>query len=97
MTKADQTVDSAADKLETFVKQAQASGGVKAKLGAGRWPTTPTFLRKLKPSLMQARAKGEAPDRRAVRRHAHARPRARSSAAAEAAEQKRAVGRARSS
>jgi hypothetical protein len=60
MTKADQKLDSAADKLETFVKQAQASGGVKAKLGAAM-ADDPEFLRKLKPSLIKARAKGEAP------------------------------------
>ena len=60
MTKADQKVDSAADKLETFVKQAQASGGVKAKVGAAL-SDDPDFLRKLKPSLIAARAKGEAP------------------------------------
>jgi hypothetical protein len=60
MTKGDQKLDSAADKLETFVKQAQASGGVKAKLGAAM-ADDPEFLRKLKPSLIKARAKGEAP------------------------------------
>jgi hypothetical protein len=36
MTKADQTVESAADKLEEFVREAQRSGGVKAK---GEAPT----------------------------------------------------------
>jgi hypothetical protein len=60
MTKADQTVESAADKLETFVKEAQASGGVKAKVGEAL-AEDPAFLRKLKPSLIKARAKGESP------------------------------------
>jgi hypothetical protein len=59
-TKADQAVDSAADKLDTFVKEAQASGGVKAKVGEAL-AEDPAFLRKLKPSLVAARAKGEAP------------------------------------
>jgi hypothetical protein len=60
MTKADQKVESAADRLATFVKDAQASGGVKAKIGAAL-AEDPDFIRKLKPSLIKARAKGEAP------------------------------------
>ncbi|MFL5962219.1 MAG: hypothetical protein ACJ757_04935 [Gaiellaceae bacterium] len=60
MTKADQTVESAADKLEALVREAQRSGGVKAKVGAA-FAEDPEFLRKLKPSLIAARAKGEAP------------------------------------
>jgi hypothetical protein len=60
MTRADQTVESAADKLESFVKEAQASSGVKAKVGAAL-AEDPEFIRKLKPSLIKARAKGEAP------------------------------------
>jgi hypothetical protein len=59
-TKADHAVESAADKLDTFVKNAQASGGVKAKVGQAL-ADDPAFLRKLKPSLIAARAKGEAP------------------------------------
>ncbi|HEY6961906.1 MAG TPA: hypothetical protein VI408_08480 [Gaiellaceae bacterium] len=59
-TKADQAVESAADKLDTFVKEAQASGGVKAKVGQAL-ADDPEFLRKLKPSLIKARAKGELP------------------------------------
>ena len=61
MTKADQKVESAADKLEGFVRDAQQSGGVKAKLGDAL-AEDPEFLRKLKPSLIAARAKGEVPD-----------------------------------
>ncbi|MBA3841285.1 MAG: hypothetical protein H0X39_01455 [Actinobacteria bacterium] len=60
MTKGDQRVESAADKLETFVKNAQAGGGVKAKVGAAM-SDDPDFLRKLKPSLIKARAQGKAP------------------------------------
>ena len=60
MTGADQKVDSAADKLEGFVAQARRSGGVKAKLGEAL-AEDPEFLRKLKPSLIVARAKGQAP------------------------------------
>jgi hypothetical protein len=60
MTKADQTVESAADKLEGFVREAQRSGGIKAKVGEA-FAEDPAFLRKLKPSLIAARAKGEAP------------------------------------
>jgi hypothetical protein len=60
MTKADQAVESAADKLEELVREAQRSGGVKAKVGEA-FADDPEFLRKLKPSLIAARAKGEAP------------------------------------
>jgi hypothetical protein len=60
MTKADQTVESAADKLEGFVREAQRSSGVKAKVGAAL-AEDPEFIRQLKPSLIAARAKGEAP------------------------------------
>jgi hypothetical protein len=59
-TKGDQALETAADKLETFVKEAQAAGGVKAKVGAAL-ADDPDFLRKLKPSLIAARARGEAP------------------------------------
>ena len=60
MTKADQTVETAADKLESFVQEARRAGGVKAKVGEAL-AEDPEFLRKLKPSLIKARAKGEAP------------------------------------
>jgi hypothetical protein len=60
MTKADQTVESAADKLETLVREAQASGGIKAKVGEAL-ADDPAFVRKLKPSLIAARVKGETP------------------------------------
>jgi hypothetical protein len=60
MTKADQTVEMAADKLERFVRRARAAGGVKGK-AAQALADDPEFLRKLKPSLIAARAKGRAP------------------------------------
>ena len=60
MTKGDQAVESAADKLEGFVREAQQRGGVKAKVGEAL-SEDPEFLRKLKQSLIAARAKGEAP------------------------------------
>jgi hypothetical protein len=60
MTRVDQAVESAADKLDAFVREAQAAGGVKAKVGHAL-ADDPEFLRKLKPTLIKARAKGEAP------------------------------------
>jgi hypothetical protein len=60
MTKADAAVDSAADKLDRFVQNARTSGGVKGKVGQAL-SDDPDFLRKLKPSLIKARAKGDAP------------------------------------
>jgi hypothetical protein len=60
MTKGDQAVETAADKLETFVKGAQSSGGVKGRVGDAL-AEDPDFLRKLKPSLIVERAKGNAP------------------------------------
>ena len=59
-TKADQIVDKGADRLQQLADKAAASGGVKAKL-AQELADDAAFLRKLKPSLMVARAKGEAP------------------------------------
>jgi hypothetical protein len=60
VSKGDRAVETAAGKLETFVRDAQRRGGVKAKLGSA-FADDPDFLRKLKPSLIRARAKGEAP------------------------------------
>jgi hypothetical protein len=59
-TKADQVVDRGADKLEELSQRVAGDGGLKAKL-AGELAEDAAFLRKLKPSLMVARAKGEAP------------------------------------
>ena len=58
--KGDKAVESGADKLEELSGKAAAKGGVTAKL-APELADDATFLRKLKPSLMAKRAKGELP------------------------------------
>jgi hypothetical protein len=60
MTKADQLVDKAAARLQELADEAAAEGGIKAKF-AQELADDAVFLRKLKPSLIKARAKGEAP------------------------------------
>jgi hypothetical protein len=57
---ADDTVDSAADRLQQAADKAAAQGGLRAKL-AGEFADDAAFVRKLKPSMMRARLKGEAP------------------------------------
>jgi hypothetical protein len=57
---ADQLVDQAADRLQEFANQAAAEGGFKAKL-AEPLADDAAFLRRLKPSLIKARFKGDAP------------------------------------
>jgi hypothetical protein len=59
-TKADQLVDRGADKLEQLSERTATEGGVKAKL-SDELGEDAAFLRKLKPSLMAARAKGDLP------------------------------------
>ena len=59
-TKADQVVDRAADQLQEMADKAAAEGGVAAKF-AQPLADDAAFLRKLKPSLIRARAKGMAP------------------------------------
>ena len=59
-TKADQVVDRAADQLQEMADKAATEGGVTAKL-AQPLADDAEFLRKLKPSLIKARAKGRAP------------------------------------
>ena len=59
-TKADQVVDRAADQLQEMADKAATEGGVAAKL-AQPLADDAEFLRKLKPSLIRARAKGTAP------------------------------------
>lgn len=61
MTRGDKAVETAADKLESIVRDAQESGGVKAKAGDA-FADDPAFLRKLKPSLVAARIKGDRTD-----------------------------------
>jgi hypothetical protein len=60
MTKADQMVDKAATRLQGLADKAAAEGGVTAK-AAQPLADDADFLRKLKPSLIIARAKGEMP------------------------------------
>jgi hypothetical protein len=60
MNKVDILVDRGANRLQQLSQQAAAAGGVKAKL-ADTLAEDAAFLRKLKPSLMAARARGEAP------------------------------------
>ena len=60
MTSLDQKVDQWADALQRKADQAAANGGSKEKL-AQMLADDAAFLRKLKPSLMKARAKGQAP------------------------------------
>jgi hypothetical protein len=57
---ADQTVERAASKLRQLADQMAREGGFKAKL-AQPLAEDADFIRKLKPSLIKARAKGEAP------------------------------------
>ena len=57
MTKADQAVDTAADTVARFVRETRGTGGLKGKLGDA-FAEDPEFIRKLKPSLIKARAKG---------------------------------------
>lgn len=58
--KGDEAVEQGADKLETLADKAAAKGGVGARI-ADELSDDASFLRKLKPSLMVPRAKGEAP------------------------------------
>jgi hypothetical protein len=60
MSGADQKVDRLADKLQAFADRSAHEGGVKAKL-AKPLADDAQFVRQLKPSLIKARAKGEAP------------------------------------
>jgi hypothetical protein len=60
MSRGDQLVDRAANSLRKFSDRAAAQGGLAAKL-AQPLAEDAAFLRKLKPSLIAARARGEAP------------------------------------
>jgi hypothetical protein len=59
MTRADQTIERAADKLQELANKAAAQDGFKRKL-AQPLADDAEFLRKLKPSLIAARVRGEA-------------------------------------
>jgi hypothetical protein len=60
MTKVDALVDRGADRLEALSRKAAARGGFAATL-ADELAEDAAFLRKLKPSLIKARAQGRAP------------------------------------
>jgi hypothetical protein len=60
MTSLDQTIDRAADKLQELADKAAGQNGLKGKL-AEPLAEDAAFLRKLKPSLVAARVRGEAP------------------------------------
>jgi hypothetical protein len=60
VNKADQLIDRAADRLREVADRASAQGGLAAKLG-DELADDAAFLRRLKPSLIVARAKGKAP------------------------------------
>lgn len=59
-SKADQLVDRAADSVRKFADRAATEGGVAAKF-AEPLAEDAAFIRKLKPSLIIARARGQAP------------------------------------
>jgi hypothetical protein len=60
MTTADQKVERAANKLQQLANQMAGEGGLKAKL-AEPLAEDADLIRKMKPSLIKARAKGDAP------------------------------------
>ena len=60
MTKGDEIIEKGADRLRGLSQKAAARGGVGEKL-AKELAEDAAFLRKLKPSLIAARARGEAP------------------------------------
>lgn len=60
MTTADHKVERAADKLQALANRMAAEGGLKSKL-AEPLAEDADLIRKMKPSLIKARAKGEAP------------------------------------
>ncbi len=60
MTTADQKVERTANKLQQLANQLAGEGGVRAKL-AEPLAEDADLIRKMKPSLIKARVKGEAP------------------------------------
>jgi hypothetical protein len=71
MSKADLLVERGADRLEGLSRKAAAKGGFAAKF-ADELADDAAFLRRLKPSLIKARAKGHAPITRASDREPEA-------------------------
>jgi hypothetical protein len=60
MNRVDQLIERGATRLQELANKAAADGGVKGKL-ANELADDAAFLRKLKPSLIAARARGRAP------------------------------------
>src|SRR3989442_3868219 len=60
MTMADEKVERVADKLQQLANRMAGEGGLKAKL-AEPLAEDADLIRKMKPSLIKARAKGDAP------------------------------------
>lgn len=60
MSVVDEKIEAAADKLEELSRRNAPEPGLKGKLGT-QLDEEAQFLRKLKPSLMKARARGELP------------------------------------
>jgi hypothetical protein len=60
MNRGDQLIERGADRLRQLSEEMAARGGVGEKLGE-QLAEDAVFLRKLKPSLIRARARGEAP------------------------------------
>ena len=60
VSRGDRIVERGADRLQELAERAAAQGGAAAKL-AETLAEDAAFLRKLKPSLIKARARGEAP------------------------------------
>jgi hypothetical protein len=60
MTAVDEKVERVAEKLQRLANRMAGEGGVKAKLAAPLAEDA-DLIRKMKPSLIKARAKGEAP------------------------------------
>ena len=60
MTRGDQLIERGAERLQDFAGRMAARGGVGEKL-ADQLAEDAAFLRQLKPSLIRARARGEAP------------------------------------
>jgi hypothetical protein len=60
LNRGDQLVEGAADRLQRLADEFAAEGGTRAKL-AEELAQDAAFIRKLKPSLMAARFRGEAP------------------------------------
>ena len=60
MSRVDELIDRGADRLQQLANDASAQGGAKAKL-AELLADDAAFLRRLKPTLIVKRARGEAP------------------------------------